>query len=435
MSVTTGITLSEKGVAELSRLLGEPDWLREKRMAAWRAYSELPVPRWDRTDLAALRLDGLTVHLGEQKVLSQEQLTEPMRAVVASRPADSALFIQVDGAGSFARIPESLTSQGVIVCDFQTALRDHADLLQKYYMSVVPFDEDKLVALHYACASSGYLIYVPKDVAVELPLELRIDAERPGLGLFPHILVVAETGAQVTVIESVTSRDGGEQRVVSQVVELCPQDGAQIRYGALQNWGDRTFNFTTRRASLNRDARVEWMGGDFGSRLSRSHALSILVGPGSESTNLSVFFGSGAQHLDLGMTMRHVGDHTSSDMVTKGVLADRGRVVYRGLTDIENGARYTSAFQRENTMLLSEEARSDAIPGLEIDETEVQAGHAATVGQIDKVHLFYLMSRGLPEKEAVRLIVEGFFDPVLQRIPVQGVRTELQALIEGKMAG
>jgi len=146
-----------------------------------------------------------------------------------------------------------------------------------------------------------------------------------------------------------------------------------------------------------------------------------------------VFFGEGEQHFDMGITMLHEGEHTASDMLTKGVLKDKGRMVYRGLTDIEHGARFASGFQRENTMLLSEEARSDAIPGLEIDETEVQAGHAATVGQIDRNHLFYLMSRGLPRAEAMRLIVEGFFDPVLARVPVEGVRAELYALIDGRM--
>lgn len=436
MSVTTGITLTENGVRELSELLGEPTWLREKRLAAWRAYCDLALPRWDRTDLAGLNLGELVVHDGERRALSADELPASVGRAAAGRDGDGeAVVVQVNSGGVWARVPESLQSRGVIVCDFPTAVQKHEEILRRHYMSAVPFDEDKLVALHYAAASSGFLVYVPRNTAVEVPVELRIDAGRAGLGLFPHILVVAEQGAEVTILEVVRSEDGAEQRVVSQVVEICPQDGAQVRYGAIQSWGDATYNFTARRALLRRDARVEWMGGDFGSRLSRSHVRSILEGTGSESTNLSVFYGARNQHLDLGITMRHVGDHTASDMVTKGVLDGRARVVYRGLTDIENGARFTSAFQRENTMLLSEEARSDAIPGLEIDETEVQAGHAATVGQIDKVHLFYLMSRGLPKQEAIRLIVEGFFDPVLQRMPVERVRREIQALIEGKMKG
>lgn len=435
MSVSTGIPLTEKGVSELSALLGEPDWLRERRLAAFRLFQELPLPTWDRTDLTGLSLDGLTVHDGVQSEMATDALPGSMQAVVRERSDDSVLFIQVDSGQVWARMPESLRAQGVVVCDFQTALKEHEEILKEHYGKTVPYDEDKLIALHYAVASSGYLVYVPKNTAVETPIELRIHGETPGLGVFPHILVVADQGSEVTVVESVTSDDGDQQRVVSQVVELRPADGAQIRYGAVQNWGTRTFNFTTRRADIPRDARVEWMGGDFGSQLSRSHNRSVLRGTASESTSHSVFFGVGSQHLDIGITMQHVGDHSASDMLTKGVLNDRARVVYRGLTDIENGARYTSGFQRENTMLLSKEARSDAIPGLEIDETEVQAGHAATVGQLDPVYLFYLMSRGLPRPTAIRLIVDGFFDPVLQRIPVSGVSDEIRALVDRKMSG
>lgn len=434
MSVELRVTLSEEGIASLSERLGEPAWLREKRLAAFRAYKEMEMPAWDRTDLAGVDLDKVALTEPGAPITDESELPEALRAASGGERESHRIF-QVDAGRTFLQIGKELEADGVIVCDFATALAEHGDLLKDHYMSAVPYDEDKLTALHYAAASTGVFIYVPKNVAVELPIEIRTYTSRPGLSLFPHVLVVAERGAEVTVVEGVASDDGDEQRIVGQIVELCPAEGAQIRFAAVQTWGERTFNFTTRRSILSRDARVEWLAGDFGSALSRSHARSVLEGPGSESTNLSVFFGGGTQHLDVGITMLHVGEHTASDMVTKGVLADRARAVYRGLTDIENGARFASGFQRENTMLLSEEARSDAIPGLEIDETEVQAGHAATTGQIDKVQLFYLMSRGLPKQDAMHLIVAGFFDPVLQRIPIESVQEELRALIDGKMRG
>jgi len=433
MSVTTGITLSEKGVAELSERLGEPAWMRERRLAAYRAYERLGLPRWDRTDLAGLNLDSLTIYEDPPAVSSSEELPAALRQAVTERGEGANLFVQVDSGASWKKVSDALAKDGVIVADFPTAVREHEELVKKYFGATVPFDEDKLIALHYAAVSSGFFIYVPKNKAVEIPIELRLFARREGVGVFPHILIVADEGAEVTVVEGVASEDGAKQRVVSEVVEICPQPGAQVRFGAVQTWGDGTYNFTTRRAVLARDAKVEWIPGEFGSALSRSHARSVLSGSGSESYSVGIFFGSGRQHIDMGITMLHVGDHTSSDMVTKGVADDHARVVYRGLTDIEHGARFTSGFQRENTMLLSEDARADAIPGLEIDETEVQAGHAATVGQIDKVQLFYLMSRGLPKSEAIHLIVSGFFDPILQRIPIEGVRAELQELIDGRM--
>lgn len=435
MSVTTGISLNEKGIAQLSERLGEPAWMREKRLAAFKAYESLSLPKWDRTDLAGLNLGEPEIFPTDEGELRSDELPAVWQNVVAERGEQSNLLLQLDAGRTWNQLQADLSEQGVVVCDFATALREHEDLVKEYFGTVVPFDEDKLVALHYAAVSSGYFVYVPKNTAVEVPLELRSYSDREGLGLFPHILIVAEQGAEVTVIEGVGSKDSEAQRIVSEVVEICPKDGAQIRFGSVQDWGRETFNFTARRAVLSRDARVEWISGDFGARLSRSHTRSVMSGQGCESLSLGLFFGVDDQHMDIGTTMLHEGDHTSSDMVTKGVLSDKARVVYRGLTDIEHGARFTSAFQRENTMLLSEEARSDAIPGLEIDETEVQAGHAATVGQVDKVQLFYLMSRGLTRKSAMHLIVNGFFDPILQRVPIAGVQDELRRLVDGKMQG
>ncbi|HEX6971683.1 MAG TPA: SufD family Fe-S cluster assembly protein, partial [Limnochordia bacterium] len=212
-------------------------------------------------------------------------------------------------------------------------------------------------------------------------------------------------------------------------------DGARVRYAAVQNLGQSTFNLTVRRAVLGRDASVEWVVGEFGSRTSRTATVSVLAGSGSESKSIMVFFGDGAQHLDLSVTMQHVGAFTTGEMLAKGAVGGRARVIYRGLTDIEHGAENASAFQRENTLILSKDARSDAIPGLEIDDNRVQAGHAATVGQVDELLLFYLMSRGLSRRVATKLIVDGFFDPIMQRVPLAAVKDELQRLIDGKMLG
>mgnify|MGYP001219932111 CR=1 FL=1 len=434
MSVKTGITLSEKGIAELSERLGEPSWMRERRLAAYRAYEAMDLPKWDRTDVSGLSLENLVIYESGAPV-DPSSAGGRLREIASAANGSAHLFIQAGSGRTWARLGEELAEKGVVVCDLQTAVREYEELFKEHFMSAVPHDVDKFVALHYAAVSSGCFIYVPKGVSVELPIEVRHFADEEGLCLFPHVLIVADRGSEVTVVEGTESIDGERSRVVSEVVELCPMEGAQIRFAAIQNWGRATYNFTLRRSVLPRDARVEWVTGDFGGFLSRTHSTSELVGSGCEATDLSVFFGDGSQHIDLGITMKHIGDHTSSDMVTKGVLAGSARSVYRGLTDIERGARFTSGFQRENTMLLSETARSDAIPGLEIDETEVQAGHAATVVQVDKVQLCYLMSRGLPRTEALKLIVTGFFDPVLQRVPVEGVRAELQAMIDGKMAG
>lgn len=434
MSVETAITLDAQGIEKLSERLGEPDWMRAKRQAAFEAYERMSLPVWDRTELIGLNLENLTVYQ-EGGPIDEGELPAPLKEIAQRRGGQASLFFQIDGSKTWSRPLDELAAKGVIVCDFQTALRDHGEIVREHLGTVVGFDEDKLTALHYAAASSGWLVYVPKDTVVEAPIELRTYAGLPGLGLFSHILVVAERGAEVTVVHGAASDDGGVQRVVADVVEVCPKDGAQVRFNAVQNWGRETYNYTLRRSVLARDSRTDWCSGEFGSRLSRSHTKTVLAGQGGESNNLSVFFGDGEQHLDVGITMLHEGEHTASDMLTKGVMDGRSRVVYRGLTDIENGARFSSGFQRENTMLLSEEARSDAIPGLEIDETEVQAGHAATTGQVDPLHLFYLMSRGLRRHEAMHLIVVGFLDAVIQKMPLESFREELAGLIDRKMSG
>lgn len=434
MSVETAITLSKEGIERLSERLGEPEWMKAKRLAAYEAYEKLSLPVWDRTELTGLDLENVTIYQ-EGGSIDETSLPAPLKAIADRRKDQASLFFQIDGSTNWSRPLAELAEKGVVVCDFATALREHGDIVKAHLGTAVGFDEDKLTALHYAALSSGWFIYVPKDTVVEAPVELRTYSATPGLGLFSHILVVAERGAEVTVVHGAASVDGEVQRVVADVVEVCPKDGAGVRFNWVQDWGRQTYNFTLRRAALARDARTDWCSGEFGSRLSRSHTRSILVGPGSQSTSLSVFFGDGEQHLDVGITMLHEGEHTASDMQTKGVLNDRSRVVYRGLTDIENGARFSSGFQRENTMLLTKDARSDAIPGLEIDETEVQAGHAATTGQVDPVHVFYLMSRGLRRQEALHLLVVGFLDEIVGRMPLEYFKEEVSGFIDRKMSG
>lgn len=434
MSVKTAITLSKEGIERLSERLGEPEWMKAKRLAAYEAYERMALPKWDRTELTGLNLENVIIYQ-EGRAVDEESLPQPLKEILQKRGGQASLFFQIDGSTNWSRPLEELAEKGVVVCDWATALREYGDIVQEHLGSAVGFDEDKLMALHYAALSSGWFIYVPKDTVVEAPLELRTYASTPGLGLFGHILIVADRGAEVTVVHGTAGDDGGVQRVVIDAVEVCPKDGAGVQFNWVQDWGRETYNYVLRRAALARDARTDWCSGEFGSRLTRSHTKSILTGSGSQSTMLSVFFGDGEQHLDMAITMLHEGEHTASDMQTKGVLNDRSRAVYRGLTDIEHGARFSSGYQRENTMLLTKDARSDAIPGLEIDETEVQAGHAATTGQVDPVHVFYLMSRGLRRQEALHLLVVGFLDEIVGRMPLDSFREEVSGIIDRKMSG
>lgn len=432
MSVDITTSLAEAAIVETSQRRQEPDWLRNRRIEAFRSFLSAPNPAWDRTDVD--RVDFRSILPFHDVALTDDvqALPAPVQEWVTSSDPQGGLLIQVDSTLAYRRVPTELEAQGVIFTSIDRAVQEHPDLVKAHLMTqVVQPDEDKLIALHAALISGGVFLYVPKNTRVALPLQFAVYSEKEGLGLFPHVLVVADEGSEVTLVE--TYNTGSENHVASQVTEVIAKANAKVTIGSIQSWGDGTDAFNTRRAKLDRDSSVHWVLGELGSRMGRAATRSFLEGDGSESTALMVFFGDQSQHLDAGIVMTHIGHHTSSDMLTKGVLKDESRCVYRALTDIESGARNTTAFQRENTLVLSERARVDAIPGLEIEETEVQAGHAATVGQIDEAELFYMMSRGVPRRESVRLIVNGFFDPVLQRIPLDGARSQLRELIDRKM--
>lgn len=432
MSVDITTALGEAAVVEISEKKGEPEWLRDRRIAAFQTFLSVPNPGWDRTNIDRVDFSGILPYKGTNLATDVKDLPPRVQQMIEGADPNGALLVQVDSTVAYRRVSQELESQGVIFTSFDEAVQQHPELVKEHFMTLIAPDADKLIALHAALHSGGAFVYVPKDVKIEIPLEFATWSETDGLGLFPHVLVIAEDGAEVTLVERYSSGDEGH--VVSQLVEVVAKANAKVTLGSVQSWGGKTDSFHTRRAHLERDSVVNWVLGELGSRLGRAATHSSLVGDGSESTASMVFFGDQEQHLDTGIIMNHIGSYTNSDMLTKGVLKDKARCIYRACTDIEDGARNTTGFQIENTLMLSKDARIDAIPELEIEETEVQAGHAATVAQVDETQLFYMMSRGVPRSEAVKMVVQGFVDPLLSRIPLDDVRQELQELIDRKMA-
>lgn len=431
MSVNITTALGEGAVVDISQKKGEPEWLRDRRIAAFKAFLAAPNPNWDRTSIDRVDFPGIIPYKESAFVSDVKQLPEPVQRLIEASDPNGALVVQVDSTVAYRRMPAELEAKGVVFTSFDEAVHEHESIVREHFMTLIAEDADKLIALHAALHSGGAFVYVPKDVKVDIPLEFATWSDTDNLGLFPHVLVVADQGSEVTLVERYTS--GDERHVASQIVEVIAKANAKVTLGSVQSWGDGADSFHIRRAKLDRDSAVHWVLGELGSRLSRASTHSALEGDGSESTASMVFFGDQSQHIDCGIVMNHIGSYTSSDMLTKGVLKDKARCVYRACTDIEDGAVNTTGFQIENTLMLSNGARIDAIPELEIEETEVQAGHAATVAQVDETQLFYMMSRGLPRAEGIKLIVQGFVDPLLSRIPLDDVRQELQALIDRKM--
>lgn len=431
MSVDITTALGEAAVTELSQRKGEPQWLRDLRLAALQTYMSAPKPSWKRTNVGGLDITGFQLYKEAPFTSDVATLPEGAQALVAQDDSQRALLLQVDSTIAYRHLPKELEEQGVIFTSLDDAVKEHEALVREHLFSTIATDAHKFVALHAALLSGGAFVYVPKNVRVEVPLQYALWTGSDGLALFPHVLVIADEGSEVTVLERFIS---GDERLISgQVTEVIAKDNAQVTYASIQGYGDGTTSLLDRRGATQRDATINWVLGELGSGMNRTSTHTSLVGDGSQSNASMVIFADQAQELDAGLIMNHIGHYTSSDMVTKAVLKDKARAVYRALTDIEDGAINTSGFQIENTLILNKGARLDAIPELEIEETEVQAGHAATVGQIDETSLFYLMSRGVPKDEAIRLIVEGFLDPLLSRIPLDDVREELQKLIDRKM--
>lgn len=420
----------------LSASRGEPDWLRDLRLAAWNAFTEMPVPdrhveEWNRLNLRPLPLPEFRAYVPGPRVASVDDLPGEARRALATEGRAS-IAVQVDGTPAFRSLSDEAARQGVTLCDLSTAAREEGDGVRHALTSVVPAHADKFTALATALWSGGFFVYVPKGVALELPLQTLRWRTAGADSSISRSLVILEEGAECSLIES----QGGEPGAAgldANVVEIRLARDARLRYVGLQNWDEDMWSFVNRRAHLGPSSHLTWVFGEFGGKVARSTFLSDHAGDGSGSESLTVFFSSGRQHHDIFQTMFHTGQHTSANMDVRGALSGHGRCVFRGDIDIERGAKDTSSFETANAIVLDKGARADAIPSLYIDENDVRASHSATTGQVDEDQMFYLRSRGLPERSARRLIVRGFFQPILDQVPLESVREEFGRLIDGKL--
>lgn len=321
----------------------------------------------------------------------------------------------------------------VIFAPLATAISSVPQLVQKYCGSVLKADESYLAALTYAFCNNSTFIYIPAGLELEIPLHLfnRYTAGEHSAVL--HTILIVESGAAVRVLETVESNDT-VPRTHLHVVEVVAGEGAQVQYGSVQNWGDKSSCYTIRKAIAERNAQVEWVSGNIGSDFTQQQDQTLLVGEGSQSSMLELFYQHKQQRMKLETTILHQAPHTNSDILVRGVAAGHAHITHTARTNIGADAPSANAYQRSQTLMLSETARVNSIPALEIRQNEVQAGHAVTTGQLDENHLFYLMTRGLTRKEATRIMVEGFFMPILWRVPLEEGRRQLQTLIDRKMS-
>ena len=431
---------SRRALEELSWRRGEPEWVRARRLEAWAIYEATPMPsrtdaEWRRTDIRRLPIDQVLPFAGlDRRAGSLADLPPALVESLGEAALRSGLLVQVDASTAYAELDPALVEKGVILTDLATAIERYPDLIRRYFMTeAVKPSDNKFAALHGAFWSGGVFVYVPANTQVALPLRSHVWAETAGAAIFAHTLLVAGEGASVVLIDTWASPTAQEPVIASNVVEIIAGEAAQVRYIQLQDWGRNVWNFTTQRGLVQQDAVLNTLNVGLGSRLSKAFIASHLVGPGATAEMLGLYFADDAQHLDHQTRQWHIAPYATSDLLFKGALKDRARTVFSGLIKVFPHAQRTDAYQANRNLILSPTARADTIPNLEIGANDVRCTHGATVGQVEEEYIFYLMSRGISRAEAVKLIVDGFFDEVIERVPVEEVQADVRAAIARKI--
>ncbi len=397
------------------------------RERAFEQFQAMPIPsqeteEWRYTDLSGFALDFVP--------------HAPGHGTGAPAPAEDGLaasILQHNSSVVMTTSGQDLESRGVIFCDLDLAAEKYPDLVDPHLHSLVPTDRTKFTALHGSFRTGGTFLYLPADVSVEMPLQTVTYLDADGAAVFPHTLLIAERGAEVTFIDRYVSPDLG-RALSDAVTEIVVGDGAHVRYASIQEWGDGVTHLAVQRARLGRDADFRSLAIGFGASLARAEAETVLAEPGGFSEMLGVFFADEQQHFDHRSVQDHAAPNCTSDLLYKGALRDRSRAVYSGWVHVRPDAQKTSAMQTSRNMVLSESAKASAIPNLEIEANDVRCGHAVSVGPVDEETLFYLQSRGIPRDEAERLVVTGFFQEVLDRVTLDEVRRGAELAIQEELA-
>ncbi|RIK79882.1 MAG: Fe-S cluster assembly protein SufD [Planctomycetota bacterium] len=432
MPVAARSSFSQEAFDAFISARDEPQWLLDLRRECWEAFRALPMPgnkdeEWMRTDIRTFRLDKFAVPgvLADDAIAPPAQLTQGVELAGQATAVDSQpLSSWLDGR---------LTKRGVLFGSLDSLVRTHGDLLRPHLMTrAVDPRKDKFAALHGAFWTGGFALYVPKGVAVAEPFHM-LSALSDGAVDFGHALVILEDGADATVLAETASDAEMSGGLHCGAIELIVGRGARLRYVNLQDWGRGVWHFAQQKALVDRDASIQWTIGALGSRLAKVNQHVALVGEGADAQVNGVMFTEGKQHLSYHTLQHHRAAHCRSDLLYKGGLQDKSRIVWRGMIKVDPGAQKTDGYQRNDNLMLSADARSDSIPGLEIEADDVRCTHGSTSGRVDEELIYYAQARGLTRNEAVRLVVTGFFQQVFDRITIESVREALGEAIRRRV--
>ncbi|MBT4069799.1 MAG: Fe-S cluster assembly protein SufB [Euryarchaeota archaeon] len=436
--------LSEQIVRDISTLKNEPEWMTDIRVKAYHHFIERDMPNWGNPEiLNNIDFEAITYFLRSTDSTEDDwkDVPEDIQNTfdkVGLREAENTwlggITAQYDSEAVYHSIREDLESQGVIFLDMDTGLREHPELVKKYFGKVVPHSDNKFAALNTAVWSGGSFLYIPKGVHVEMPVQayFRINAEN--MGQFERTLILADEGSSVHYIEGCTAPSYSSTALHSAVVELIAMDGAKIRYSTIQNWSDNVLNLVTKRAHAMKNATVEWIDSNIGSGLTMKYPAILLKGEGSHAEVVSVAYAGQNQHQDTGAKVHHLAANTTSNIVSKSISKDGGRSTYRGLLQVTPKANNCRSKVVCDALMLDQDSRSDTYPTMEIGNSTADLEHEASVSKVSGDQLFYLMSRGFNEQEAMGLIVNGFFEPFTRELP-SDYAVEMNKLLNIKMEG
>ncbi|WP_223068494.1 Fe-S cluster assembly protein SufD [Paenibacillus caui] len=430
MTTQTVLPVEASALTAFSERSSEPAWLKEKRLQALELAGQLELPKLEKTRIDRWNLQNY----GAPGAGAQpgQELPDSISAYVDPAHNDN-LIVQRNSGAVVARLSKELSAQGVIFTDLETAAKEHGELVQKYLSSVIPAGENQLTALHHAIWNGGVFLYVPQGVEIEIPLQAVFLVDDADAVFAPHVLVVAESNSRVTYVDNYISGELNSPLVHNGAVEVIVKPGAKVQYATVHHLGSQITDLTYRRALVENDGSIEWIVGEMSGGDSMSETLSVLKGNGSLSDAKVIAVGSGSQRLNYTTKATHYGKSSESQMITRAVMREEATAIINGITKIEKGATKANGEQTEKVLMLSKKARGDANPILLIDEDDVKAGHAASVGQVNQEQIYYLMSRGISREQAERLIIYGFLAPVVSDIPLKQLQDQLQALVERKL--
>ena len=429
-------------VAQMSEIKGEPGWMRDIRLNALEIFQQKPTPTWGGR-VEDIDFDDIYYYVkpADREGRTWEDVPDNIKKTFdrlgipeAERKFLAGVGAQYDSEVVYHSLKEDLEKQGVIFLSPDQALQEHPDLLREYFGTIIPPEDNKFAALNTAVWSGGSFVYVPPGVTVDVPLQAYFRINSENMGQFERTLIIVDEGAQVHYVEGCTAPTYSSESLHSAVVEIICKPGSRVRYTTIQNWADNVYNLVTKRAVAHKEATMEWVDGNLGSKLTMKYPSVYMLGEGAHAEILSIAFAGVGQHQDAGGKVVHGAPHTSSIVTSKSISKDGGRSSYRGLVKVANGAKGARSKVVCDALILDKASRSDTYPVMEIDEADVSIAHEASVSRIQEEQLFYLMSRGLSETEASTMIVNGFIEPLVKELPME-YAVEMNRLIELQMEG